>query len=67
MEKRVVEVVEVHIDVVGGDDDGEDTEGEGGIELVGKSGFDAGLFAIGEAVRGNIALNDCLKVTHLLF
>lgn len=61
LEEGVIEVVKVHVDLIGRDQDGGDTKDKGGIELVAYCGFDAVLIAVNEAIRWNVAfIHHCL-------
>lgn len=46
--------MKMHVDVVGRNQNGEDTANKRGVEFIVEGGFDAVFFAIGEAVGGDI-------------
>ena len=54
LEERVVEIMQMHVDMVGGDEDSQSAEDEGSVELVLLIGLYALLLAIGPAEGGEL-------------
>jgi hypothetical protein len=54
LEEGVIEVVEVHVDVIGGDEDGEHAEEQRYVVFVANGGLDTVRFTVGETVRRQV-------------
>ena len=64
LEEGVVEVVEVHVDMIRRDQDGQDAKGERYVILVVYGGFDAVLVAVGETIGRRVDFSTRFHHVH---